>query len=84
MTHALKTWPEYYKAVESGEKTFEVRKADRPFRVGEILLLQEYDPGAGAYTGAECKRLITYILKGVGEFGLCEGYCVMGLKEPEH
>jgi len=43
MTHALKTWPEYFQAVAERGKTFEVRKADRPFKVGETLLLQEWD-----------------------------------------
>jgi hypothetical protein len=84
MTHCLKIWPEYYKAIESEEKPFEVRKMDRPFKVGEKLILQEYDPSIGQYTGKECERIITYILKGVGEFGLAEGYCVMGLKRNEH
>ena len=43
MTHVLKCWPEYYEAVIGGEKTFEVRKWDRPYRVGDTLLLKEYN-----------------------------------------
>jgi len=26
MEHELKTWPEFFRAIESGHKTFEVRK----------------------------------------------------------
>ena len=37
MTHALKTLPGYFKAVESGKKNFEVRIFDRPFKVGEVV-----------------------------------------------
>lgn len=90
MTHELKTWPDYYKVIESGEKTFEVRKMDRPFEIGHILLLKEWiwdGPNSyeitskddGVYTGRQIKMEITYILKG-GKFGVSEGYCVMGIK----
>jgi len=81
MTHALKTWPEYYKDVESGKKPFEIRKLDRPFSEGDKILLQEYDPEKEEYTGKECSFIIGYILKGPG-FGIQKGYCVMALKEP--
>jgi hypothetical protein len=85
MTHALKTWPEYYKAVDSGEKTFEVRRFDRPFKVGDTLLLQEWDYTKGQYTGKELKRHITYILSGdVNKFGLFADFCVMGIKELDY
>jgi len=92
MTHALKTWPEYYKAVESGEKTFEIRKMDRSFKVGDIVILQEYELNGGGlsdddlkgqYTGKELKRRVTYILHGATSFGLVDDYCILGLKEIE-
>jgi len=82
MTHALKTWPEFFEAVAERGKTFEVRLFDRPFKVGETLLLQEFDPSTGQYTGDELERVITYILEG-GKFGIEAGYVVMGLKEKE-
>lgn len=83
MTHALKTWPEYFAAVAERGKSFEVRKFDRPFKVGETLLLQEWNPVSGEYTGDELERTITYILEG-GQFGIQEGYVVMGIKEREY
>ena len=43
--HHLKTWPEYYSAVESGVKLFEIRKNDRHYQVGDTLILQEWIPG---------------------------------------
>lgn len=83
MTHALKTWPEFYKAIESGDKTFELRRMDRPFKVGDTLLLQEYDPKKSEYTGKEIKRTVTYLLHGdVNKFGLFADFCVMSIKEP--
>ncbi|MCX7610250.1 MAG: DUF3850 domain-containing protein [Ignavibacterium sp.] len=37
--HKLKIYPEFFKEVCSGKKTFEIRKNDRGFQVGDILLL---------------------------------------------
>jgi len=42
--HELKIWPEFYHAVLSGEKTFELRKNDRDFHVGDVLHLKEFIP----------------------------------------
>jgi hypothetical protein len=44
MTHDLKTWPEYYKDVAAGVKTFELRRSDRNYQVGDTLLLREFAP----------------------------------------
>lgn len=78
MTHALKTWPEYFMAIERGDKLFEVRKFDRPFMVGDKLILQEYDPTSQKYTGKELHFGVTCI---VDTFGVKKGYVVMGIKE---
>jgi hypothetical protein len=78
MTHALKTWPEYFQATERGDKKFEVRKADRPFSVGDKLVLQEYEPKTKEYTGKELEFSITCL---VDTFGVKKGYVVMGIKE---
>jgi hypothetical protein len=60
MIHELKTLPEYFNAVEDESKTFEVRKNDRPFHVGDYLALNEYD--GNSYTGRCMMVQITYIL----------------------
>jgi acyl-coenzyme A synthetase/AMP-(fatty) acid ligase len=39
MIHTLKIWPEYYKEVESGLKTFEFRNNDRNFKTGDLVEL---------------------------------------------
>jgi ASC-1-like (ASCH) protein len=79
MIHQLKTLPEYYHAINTGRKTFEVRKNDRDFQIGDILILKEYDKG---YTGNEIKVKLIYILYG-GQFGIDKDYCVMGIKKLE-
>jgi hypothetical protein len=75
--HELKTHPPYFAAVKSGEKNFEIRVNDRDFKVGDTLLLCEYEPDAKRYTGNTIERKVTYIAQGV--FGLPENVCVMSL-----
>ena len=77
--HDLKTWPEYFTAVQINVKQFEVRKDDRDFQVGDILHLHEYDPILTEYTDEVCHRKITYKLEG-GSFGVEEGYCILGIE----
>ena len=78
-THELKTWPEYFNELLSGNKTFEVRKNDRDFKIGDILLLNEYDPENNKYTGRQTGFTISYILNG-GNFGIEKEFCVLGIK----
>lgn len=83
MVHELKTWVEYFQLVASGEKPFELRKNDRNFKLGDELLLREYDKDAKKITGRILHRKITYVLQGAETeiFGLKEGYCIMGLEK---
>lgn len=75
--HDLKIKRQYYRAVWSGEKRFEIRKNDREFRVGDTVRLREIDVD-GDYTGAELTATITYIFNGPG-YGVEAGYCVFGI-----
>lgn len=58
-THKLKILPEYFNPVVAGEKTFEIRRNDRHFKVGDKVQLCEYENGE--YTGREVVKEITYI-----------------------
>lgn len=77
VTHALKTWPPYFEAIRRGEKTFEVRRNDRDFRLGDKLLLLEFGPLSSLFSGREIKVEIKYILTGE-EFGISPGFSVIG------
>ena len=44
MNHELKIWPEYYKAINDKIKKFEIRKNDRNFKVGDQIVLREFEP----------------------------------------
>jgi uncharacterized protein YneR len=79
-THELKILQQYFRAVVDGSKKFELRKNDRDYQVGDCIFLNEYD--GNNYTGNSLPVMITYILKG-GQYGLEEGYCILGLKDIE-
>jgi hypothetical protein len=79
MTHALKCWPEYFAAIAIGRKQFELRKDDRPFELGDTVLLQEYLPESEKYTGKELKFEISYVLRNAPKMGLKPGYCILGI-----
>ncbi|MNW38087.1 hypothetical protein D3C74_151460 [compost metagenome] len=75
--HELKILPEYFQAVWDGSKTFEVRKNDRDYKVGDMLVLLEWDPDKNEWTGSGICKRVTYILD-APEF-VKEGYVVMSL-----
>ncbi|MCO5387814.1 MAG: DUF3850 domain-containing protein [Desulfosporosinus sp.] len=79
MNHNLKTWPEQFKAVKSGLKTFEERIDDRGYEVGDTLTLQEFDPLAQEYTGDVLVKSVPYILR---EPYAREGHVIMSIKDP--
>lgn len=86
--HILKTLPNYWDAVQSGAKTFEVRRDDRGFQRGDILVLRrlrpQYPHAFDADVNGEYRELrkrISYVLTG-GQFGIELGFVVMGLQEP--
>ena len=75
--HSLKCWPDPFGAMERGEKTAEFRLNDRDFREGDILILREWCPVSGEYTGQELRRTITHVLD--AGFGLPDGYAMLSL-----
>ncbi|MBD9774248.1 DUF3850 domain-containing protein [Enterococcus faecalis] len=72
--HELKILPEYFEAVVSGDKCFEIRRNDRGYKVGDILRLNEYEDGK--YTGNFHVAEITYIT----DYAQQDGYVVLGIK----
>lgn len=80
MVHELKTVQPYFYEVYMGRKTFEVRKNDRGFKVGDSLVLKEFKEGR--FTGQEIYKRIIYMLEGeeAYKYGLADGYCVLGIK----
>lgn len=78
--HILKTLAPFYDAVADGSKTFELRKNDRGFKVGDTLQLERWcepgplrDPDAPRLT-----KTVTYVLLG-GQYGLDKDFCALGI-----
>ncbi|MBL1226590.1 DUF3850 domain-containing protein [Enterococcus sp. BWR-S5] len=79
VVHALKLDTLYFDDVESGVKTFEIRKNDRLYRVGDILSLGEYNPNSRSYTGRECRVQVIYIT----DYAQQDNYVVLGVEPVE-
>lgn len=74
--HNLKIKPQYFWNIVCDIKTFEVRKNDRNFEVGDIITLREFENGK--FTGKSINVEIIYILN---DKEYCkEGYVVLGFK----
>lgn len=62
MRHDLKVYPQYFKALWCGDKTFEIRLNDRNFEERDEISLQENVDGSyDGYTGREIEGIITYL-----------------------
>lgn len=97
MIHTVKCNYGYFKALKDGTKTFEVRKKDRLFEVGDYLAVNEFVPDKnldpydsypnlretndGSYTGECLFYKITYILD---DADFCkDGMVILGLARCE-
>lgn len=79
--HKLKVWLKYYTEISNGNKTFEIRKNDRDFKVDDFLYLQPFDNDKQEEVKiGRALAKITYILEDAREFGLVDGYVILGLK----
>lgn len=82
MQHELKIWPQYFRAICDGTKTFEYRMNDRGFHKGDTLKLREYDIEIEKYTGSFIVVEVVYITNG-NDIGVPPGFCIMGISKIE-
>lgn len=76
-THELKILPEYFEAVTSRRKRFEIRKNDRDYKVGDLLYLRKWN--GENFTGDSYKAEVTYIT----DYAQKDGYVVLGVRGME-
>ncbi len=76
--HNLKTESQYFRDVWDGKKKAEIRKDDRGYEVGDRLMLWEYRNGKK--TGSRQLLIVTHVLRGVPEYGLKDGYCILSFE----
>jgi hypothetical protein len=77
--HELKCWPGPYSEIVSGDKKYEIRKADRDFQVADFILLRCWDPDKEEYTGGYTTLFIEHITQG-GRWGLPQDVCILGVR----
>jgi len=81
-SHYLKTVQPFFSEVKKGTKTFEHRRNDRDFQVGDEVYLQEYDMRHNSFSGEEVRVLITYVL--TDRAGLDDAFCIFSFKVMQH
>ena len=89
--HELKILHEYLVDITIGTKTFELRKNDRDYQVGDLIRF--IDIGEDDTTTTKCRYephidentlyRITYVLKDIDARGLNEKYCILSIKQLE-
>lgn len=72
--HQIRLLTKYFDDVLSGKKSFELRKNDRDYKVGDILEMTEFKDGKN--TGRMARMIVTYFLDGFT--GIEDGYCILG------
>ena len=76
--HDKKLIQPYFDDVWNGNKTFEIRKNDCDYQIGDFLILHEFDKKTDKYTG---DWILTKIIYKIENFvGIEQGYCVLGIK----
>ena len=74
-----KILPKYFEEVVNGNKTFELRKDEDNILPGDILVLREWSSDKG-YSGRKVIMHVSYVLRNCPEYGLAEGYCIIGIQ----
>ena len=88
--HELKIKHEYLIEVDRGRKTFELRKNDRDYQVGDLIHFvdikdtkQNDKCDCDIYIDNNDLYKITYVLKNVEQYGLDKDYCILAIKKLE-
>lgn len=84
-SHELKSWPRFFHSIVTGDRRHELRRNDRDYRVGDRLVLREFDELLGAYTGRECMAVVTSITSrdepcAVSAEGLNPDFCILTIR----
>lgn len=78
--HTLKIKEIYYRDIMLGKKTFEIRKDDRAFKPGDIIIFNVIYVDGANFLSQSLFR-IKYVLRDCPEYGLKKGYCIFSLEE---
>lgn len=85
--HEAKSWPQFFEPIVAGTRTSDMRsKVDRQFQIGDHMLLKEFDPFGGGYTGRQQEVEITHIISNETPCALSSAvldvdYCVLSIRK---
>ena len=91
--HELKILHKYLVDVDLGKKTFELRKNDRDYQVGDLIRFIDireddstdnkniYKNQIEPNIDEDTLYRITYVLKGTEKYGLNKDYCILAIKK---
>jgi hypothetical protein len=74
-THTVRTFPKFFDPIQDGSMPFHVCKFS-DYRIGDTLIIQEYNPNSGKATGRECRAAITF----TSEWQQIRGNVVLGIR----
>ena len=77
--HELKIKEEYLEDIKSGKKTFELRKNDRNYQVGDLIHFVQVNGKEYSSYSRNLYRIV-YILQDVAQYGLDKDYCVLSIR----
>lgn len=88
-THEVKSWAHFFDAIADGRKSYDLRKDDRGYNIGDVLVLCRYDIVEGKYTGEKCCVTVTYITNNqhpcaYSSAVLPHDYCILGYNAGPH
>lgn len=84
--HHLKSWTPFFEAFLAGQKRHDLRdNTDRNFMVGDAVMLEDYDPFKGKYSGRCLAMEVTYITGretpcAFSSAVLAKGFVILSLK----
>lgn len=80
MNHVLKLQPRFAEDIKSGRKTFEVRRDDRGYKVGDVLAFTDL---GGGPCGMASYEVVYKLAHEDFPDGIPQGYCILGIKKHE-
>ncbi len=58
-----KVWIDYFDKIIGGKKNFELRLADFECKVGDVLVLREWNPETKSFTGRAIEKEVTFVFR---------------------
>lgn len=82
--HFLKIQVPHYYALRDGRKTFEARRNDRGYEVGDKLILQPWDDASKAFVREPGMEPLVFLVTYVQTFGMADGHVGLSLRSLGH